>query len=429
MNADNGETQRLDGCSGRRLGYIESAMAVLHQGARGTTQICQLVSLRGAVTYPAVVAAAHALRAEYAVLRCRIAEREGVLYFEELPVSAPLPVCQRHVADRAAIEALFEQEVDVPLDGTCELWRLTLVSDARGEHALVIVCHHAASDYAGLAGFVERLLLRLDQALSGATFDAVAHGLSPAIDDFLRAGGDAVPARPPRSSVPRARSVPVELRMTRVLPTRLEPAQYRRFKAVCESHELKPNSVLSAALCLAAETVGLAQSPLPFKAAVSLRVFPAISARVDVPVGCYLAVADLPVAPEGRDLIEIAAELEVELFRMFTSECMNKLEFDLAAFRSHLGEFRDAPEFHQGFGITNVGEYDWKREYGSFHVDDVRTTVNRLAGNYALVLQVDVFDQALRLRFVYPEPLLRTAMVERLVVAFSERLNEFMVRE
>jgi len=429
MEAGRAEVQLSDGCVRRQLGYIESAMAVLHQEARGTTQICHLVTLRGAVSYRAVVAAAHAIRAEFVVLRCRIMQRGGRLCFEEFPVATGLPVCRRSVADRAGVEALFQQEVDVPLDAARELWRLTFVSEAGGEHTLVIVCHHAASDYVGLAGLVERLLLRLDQVLCGTPFDIATRVLSPAIDDFLRSGDSHPLPRAPRSSVSRDRSAPVERRTTRVLPMRLEPAQYRRFKAACELHELRPNSVLSAALCLAAETVGLAQSPLPFKTAVSLRVFPAVAARVDVPVGCYLAVADLPVTLGGRGLVEVAAELEAALFRTFTGACMSKTEFDLTALRSELSAFRDGPTFHQGFGVTNVGEYAWKRDYENFRVTDVLTTVNRIAGNYALVLQADVFDEVLRLRFVYPDPLLRTAMVKRVVAAVSELLDGFIGQE
>jgi hypothetical protein len=171
---------------------------------------------------------------------------------------------------------------------------------------------------------------------------------------------------------------------------------------------------------------------VPLKAAVSLRTVPSFARRGQGEIGCCMAIADVPVvidevklAQLDRGLLAIAREHEHDLFGQLLTSCACKPEWNVAQLREGCYAQRAARVFTQGVGMTNVGEWALDRQYRSFQVDDVEMGVNRLAGSYAVVLQLDGFRGKLRFRFAYAEPLLSGKVVTRLSEAFSWVLESF----
>jgi hypothetical protein len=407
--------------SHRKLGYIETVMALTHRELRGTTQIAHLIHLRGHIEYAQLRLAAKILFGQFSILRCVIKETDGVFFFSEILTFDRIPIRQVVIADPGAWRAILDEETDSPLEQTESLWRLTLISGPGSDDArLVVVGHHAMADWTGLEVLFFRLLSILDRIMSGEPVETVRHDIPRPIDEYLRR--PVPPATPaPRSKIQFVQPAPLADRRTRGQSALLDPGQYSQLQQRCAQENVKVHSLLSAALCLTAQALGLVDSPVPVWTPVTLRIFGDLRRKPEHDLSCYISVADTPLDVSSGDIWSIAKDYENKLFRYTRNYCLHRKEVDMRALKSLVNGIKTSRDFLQGFAITNIGDLVLP-ESSHFTIEDYVSSVNRLAGNFAAAVQVDVFKQKLRYTFIYPEPLWDEATATALCRSFTDRL-------
>lgn len=411
----------------RELGHIETVMAMTHRELRGTTQIAHLIHLRGQIDYTQLQEAANILFDQFAILRCTIMESDGAFHFMETLTFDRIPIRQISIGDSSCWRVILDDEADAPLIQTEALWRLTLITSSVGDDTrLVVVGHHAIADWTGLEVLFTQLLFILDRTISGEQMEVVHHDIHPPVDDFLRHPMEAVPAPASRGQIKFVRPAPLACRKTRGQGAMLDAVQYARLQQRCAQENVKLHSLLSAALCQSAYILGLVESPVPVWTPVSLRVFGELRRKSEPDLSCYISVADTPVDVTSGDIWSIARQYEMDLFRYTRHYCLRRKKIDARALVAQVHAIRDSQAFLQGFSITNVGDTVLP-VCRNFTIEDYVTRVNRLAGNFAASVQVDVFKQNLRFTFVYPEPLWDEYTVTGLCQSFIDQLTSVCV--
>ncbi|MHB8886111.1 MAG: hypothetical protein ACYC5H_13745 [Methylovirgula sp.] len=409
----------------RALGYIETVMATMHKELRGTTQIAHLIHLRGRIEYLQLRAAAKILFDQFAILRCTIVENGETFHFRETLSFDRIPMRQISIGDTNSWRVFLDGEVDDALIQTEALWRLTLISSSIvDETGLVIVGHHAIADWTGLEVLFTQLLSIIDRTISGEQMEVTHRDIHPPVDSYLRHSREvaSASASAPRGQIKFVRSAPLASRKTRGLSSMLDPAQYAKLQRRCAFEKVKLHSLLGAALSLSAYTVGLIESPVPVWTPVSLRVFGELRRKSEADLSCYISVADTPVDIASGDIWSIARQYEIDLFRYTRQCCLRYKEIDTMVLMAQIQAIRDSQVFLQGFSITNVGD-TLLPVCRNFAILDYVTRVNRLAGNFATSVQVDVFKQNLRFTFIYQEPLWDAHTVTTLCGSFMDQLK------
>lgn len=411
--------------SSRRLGYIESVMAMMQKKMRGTTQLAQIVHLKGQVDYLSVLQASKRLFERYAILRCSIKEAGGALEFAEVLTFNQIPI--RHVPIDAADEweKIFADEVDIPLAQS--IWRVTLISGSNTNNPkIVIVVNHAIIDSVAIKILTTQFLGELDRVIVGETTDNIRHPIPSPIDDYLKSPRKVLPKSTSDVRMRFKRAAPLEARRTRWVVEALDANQLTRLRERCVQEKIKVHSLLSAALCLAAHREGLADTPVPLRTAVSLRVGER-NRPDEQELSCCISVADTPIAISSDDNIKTAAlAYDETLFKGIATDCLHRRNVDIGAIAAFTQKLKVSDVFMDGFAITTVEEpYDLPNVYRAFWVEDFVMIVNRSAGNFAVGLQVTVQHDEMRFIFVYPHPLWDEETVRTLSRAFIKRLTDF----
>jgi hypothetical protein len=345
-------------------------------------------------------------------------------FFSQDDFSA-IPVRQASVASDEDWDRTLDDELHDVIDPARALWRLTCVTGLRdGQCGILVSYHHAIMDGAAVHGVLDDLLDTVDRLMSGEAVLLESESMPKGVDDYLLPAS-AGSRSGSRSGEPidHVHAVPIEERRTRYLRTTIPSAQNLAFKARCSEDRIQPNSLISAALSLAMVQAGIARSPVPFKSAVSLRNLPGCSQTV---MGCYLAVADTPLAiVEDESLPELARRYERSLMDAVTRHCIRAGAFNVSAVRQYVQRVHGGNRF-DAFGVTNLGEIDLQRGYRHFTVSDYIPLANRVAGNQALVLHVSEFRGALDLFFVYPEPAMSRNGIHLVQSMFESFLTGYM---
>ncbi|MEU1280944.1 amino acid adenylation domain-containing protein [Streptomyces sp. NPDC005805] len=132
------------------LSYAQQRLWFLHrmEGPSATYTLPSALRLRGAVDEEALRAAVADVVARHEVLRTVFAESDGEPYQRVLdPTAVAVPFAVRRVADGEDLERAVESAAGEVFDLAAEPpLRVTLLSAADDDHALVLVLHHIATD-------------------------------------------------------------------------------------------------------------------------------------------------------------------------------------------------------------------------------------------------------------------------------------------
>jgi len=359
----------------------------------------------------------------------------------ELMAEAPLPwrIVPRAHADhwRSLTEADLQNAL--PHDAA-PLWRLTLVHGADASE-LLFTFHHATGD--GLSGvlFFDTLL----RCYSGPHAMGGRSSLPRAYDDLLGDVG-ALPmlrhwTRWLWGQVTRPRSVllpgPAEpddpgrpASTTRVLDITLEPTVVRRLLAQCKVHGESLNSLLSAALLLAARHTLDGEQALPLMLTSAINVRPLLTQPMHAEVGYYVTGIDgqYPVAP-ASDLWALSRAVGARTQAQFTREhvahglALRRLL--LAVKRSGHALVDMIPQAtRNSLHVTNLGRLNLPGRYGDlelrrcFHV----AAVDLVRRPYICLAAVTLAD-ALQLTFSYCAPQTPQVLVERVMHGMQHLLQ------
>ncbi len=409
----------------RKLGAIETAMALSLGLTQGTTQGALVISLTGVMTQNALRDAAELVFYKYALLRCRIQIEADDLYFiehndfERIAVDF-VPMVNFDDWENQEIEELHDT-----LDQTKALWRLRLFSTAGGEHKIVLVVHHGIVDADGAKALVRDLLSFTDILLRGKQVAFEAGGLPPSVDDILPVyvdrGADEVVRCDP---IPYQTSVAIEVRRTRFLRTKLKILDYSVLGNNCRRDRISIDAAYAAALSFAAISSGLAHPPLAFKTAVSLREYAATKRQFTNELGCYIAVADTALEVKNPNFLATAQEYHKKLMAHTINHSLKKKNTSTAAMRRSIESAKSEQSFN-GFGITNIGEMNPTAAFERFSIEDIYNLTNRVAGNHAFVLQVSTFRGEPRFIFTYVDQLLRKEVLEKICDDFKRHLADY----
>jgi hypothetical protein len=304
---------------------------------------------------------------------------------------------------------------------------LTLISGpGRHDKRIVFVCHHVIIDANGFHSVTEDLLVFLDKIFDCLDVSFDREDMPPAIDDFL------FPHTSPSYEehtacipIKYANYVALEYRQTHFLRSSLKAADYLLLKQKCETEKISVNSIFSAALSLAACSSGLAQSPVSFKSAVSLRNYAVAGGASKNKMGCYIAVADTALHVDGKAIKDIANEYQKNLMTYILKNCFRRKIFEYESLLISIKKMKEKTDFN-GFGITNLGNVDFRMRFNNFSLLDSYVLTNRVAGNYAFALQIGEFRGGVRFIYGYAHPLVDGRCIGRISEAFNRNLLEYL---
>lgn len=411
----------------RKLGNIETQMAVMHDVMNGTTQGSQITTLRGKIDFYALKEAAATIFWKYALLRCAIEKIDEALWFVEHDEFSRIEISAVSIANAQEWEYFYLTELGKVLNQSRALWRVTLVSGpAKDEFRIVFTCHHAIIDGSGFYVLINELLAIVEKTMLGIIDSPDQVGMPEAIDEYLLpANAELYTDSTQCGAIPYTRYASLSERRTRVAYRTTIQDQYERFEHRCKMDGINVNSALSAIIALASHAVNICMSPVSFKTAVSLRERVSTKPGYENKLGCYIAVADTAIEVAGKSVREIALNYEKKLFTYIVKNCLRRRDTDLTAIQIKVMSLDERKLFPQGIGITNLGKADLITQYKNFCIVDYEGINNRVAGNVAFVFHIVVLNATLKIKVVYPEPLIEDERIEQLCDSFMQHLASY----
>lgn len=401
----------MDATYERPLGQLETQMALMHEQG-GTTQTCSALRLSGELDSGHLRAAAQALNARHALLRCRIRDDGQQLSFcADRPLDdAPVQVLP--LGERFNLGRLLEHELAQPLAPEISLWRLVVLSDdRRHEHCLLLTCHHAIADAVTLPQLLSELL-QLCAIEATEQRQAVGSVLPPPLEQQQERQLHVAPTAPAATAPPHEQLAPLDQRSTRVVRRIVPASVLQRLLLQARQLGLSLNSLLAAALLKAAHEEGLGQR-IGLASAINLRQ------RIARPfddrrLGCYIGVARTELQVQERSLREIAADYQRQLHALLPTQALyQERSGSLTERRDQVRQLTSSPCFTQGVALTNHGVIRIAGPEGLV-LRDYANVASRLAGNFAVAVHATTFQGSLSLCFTFVEPLISTARIERL---------------
>jgi NRPS condensation-like uncharacterized protein len=419
------ERENVISLSKRKLGLMETSMAMSQKFADGTTQGALVITLRGEITYRSLRAAAELVFKKYKLLRCMIETYQDDLYFVEHNDFSRIAISYWQVASFNDWEKTEGGDLHDTIDQSVALWRLSLLSNSDNQHKIILALHHAIVDADAAKAVVRDLLNFADSIMRGKAVAFDELGIPPAVDDFL----------PPyygasQNNVVKCNPIPyhihssLEGRRTHFLHDKLSISDYAFLLDKCKKDHISIDSAFSAALSLAAVSSGIAHPPVSFRTAVSLREYAATKRTFMNELGCYIAVADTTLDVKDQDFLLTANEYYKKLLAHTISHSLKRKNISTVDVFNNIESMKEGKNF-SGFGITNVGEMNPAAEFECYSVEDVYNITNRVAGNHAFVLQVSTFKGEPRFIFAYVEPLLQRHVIEKLCEHFKRHLVDY----
>lgn len=389
----------------RRLGQIETRMALMQSELCGTTQCSWMVVLDGVVTVKSVQLAAYDVFRYYQGLRCSIAEDEEGFFFAEHADWSRIEIISRTIKGDADVQSerqrLFTEEVNRPLRASDALWRLVVVM-GKGETGLIITVHHSIVDGTCATWLLQWLLEGIDVTLAGGKLTDACRTLGAPIERYLRKTplpGDTPSSR--QAEIPFALYRPLDERRTAMISAGLDARAYRALSARVERDGVTTNSLIAAAMAKATSECGIAKGAISIKTAVSLRrLVP------DGEWGCYLTVAGADVDAEGENLEQLAHAYHTALIAHVYERGIRTQDFSGSTMRYAIKKIGEHRVFVDGVGLTYLGTIELKRNFLHFRLSEYHACTNRNAGNAAFVLSVREGESGLILSLTFTEPLM-----------------------
>ncbi|MEV4926801.1 hypothetical protein [Streptomyces roseoverticillatus] len=404
----------------RKLSDVEASFASMHALLKGNTQVTTWISVDAALGEAALGEAVRRWAHRLPLLRARIAERDGSLWFAAGPGPGPEQLRHGPMPGGRSPEDLLGEELNDVLPTGAALWRLRAATDAQaGVTHLYFTRNHAISDGHSTGGTLRVLL----EELFGAPAHAAPEPFSRNADELTYAapapGAERLPALPdaPAAGIPFAVRAPWEERGTAFVPVDLPAAGSEAVKLYCRRRGLTVNQFFATAL---AESFALTtgRDEVEFFTAVSLRRRYAEEESL-ADLGCFISVARATLRLGGGSFKD-HAEAYRDGFRAADAAWRPQARphHEIRASVAAAAAAGSAP----GICITNVGPVDASLGAHAGRVTGFRTVVNRTGANYGLVLHLSTFRGAFGLALSYGTPSVDPAVAEGTAKLLRERI-------
>lgn len=409
----------------RKLGFIETYMASMHQEGWGTTQFVRTLTFKARLDLDRLITQFEYFVNTHPVLNSRIVAAEDGFWFAS--INEPLNFdyfgsIETQVNDDNWHSAELS-EVHNILDPHQRLWRLRLLDNGL-HYKIVLTFHHALFD-SDSAGVVINQLLAILANDKPALPPSNPQNMSfpQAIDRFLTASQNAI--KPTQTlAIAHAQNIAIAERRTHYRDIELAPQQHQALSGLCQNWNVSRNSLLSALLCQSALDAQLIEPETGFMSAVSLRSFAETQAGQKIQYGCYLAIASIAVAVTA-DTKRLAQDIQKATMKSIIDDCLKSPTFCCQTIQAGIKHLSQATHF-TGFGISDIGDITPELKTDALPISNASIMTNRVLGNAAFVLQVSQFMAHLTCRFVAVEHLLTAEQFTRLCSRFETKVTQLI---
>jgi hypothetical protein len=412
----------------RKLGAIETRMALFHGNLNGSTQGTQAIFFNAQVSCAEFLQATKSLYDNYVALQCAIKKHDDGLWFHRHVAFEDVAVRYSQVENTADIEALIGQSINSAIDAEKALWSIQLIRMGdTGQQLLLFSAHHSIIDANGMHDLANSFFTILAAVLSGRSLPELPLVELPlAVDELLQpaaafANNPTLPARP------HDLVCPIDYRRTGWQFVTLQPDQVVQLNSALQHDKLKLHSLLSAALCQALHAQGVIDDQFNFGTAVSLRFLQDSNPEYSNPLGCYMSIAANQFTID-EDLVAFARKYDRELMQKIFTGCLNKVETHYADFSAATQKIASLDNFSQGAGITNMGHVAIAEEYPGITITGYRMLANRVSANFSVVAHCYDFGGQQYIGLVYPQPCLADEVVAKVAADLQRRLQNYCTR-
>ncbi len=404
----------------RKLSDVEASFAYTHGLLKGNTQVTTWVGVDALLGDAELRDAVERWARRLPLLRARIEERDGSLWFREGPRPEPEQLRRGPLPAGRSPEDLQGEELGDVLPTGGALWRLRAAADEKaGVTHLYFTRNHAISDGHSTGGTLRVLLEELFGTPSDGEpepFSRNSDELTYRIPEADVPEAEAVPDAPV-DPIPFAVRAPWPERGAAFVPVDLSAAESAAVKLYCRRRGLTVNQFFATAL---AESFALTtgRDEVEFFTAVSLRRRYAETEHL-TDLGCYISVVRAPLRLDGGSFKDHAQAYR-DGFRA-ADAVWRPAARDHREIRAAV-EATAAAGSSPGICITNVGPVDASLGAHAERVTGFRTVVSRTGANYALVLHLSTFRGTFGLALSYGTPSVDRAVVDGTAKLLRERV-------
>lgn len=415
----------------RKLGFIESQMALSHRYMGGTTQSTQAVVIDGALLELHIRESMIAITKKYNAFTLTISESEGHLVFvpSENQIYDESIFFEYNLSQSDLTEVILT-EVDHTLDDTKFLWRLTVHGFKGGSrYLLLLTVHHSIIDGDGCIRVLNELLANVDSLGRGKNLaESSVIGFNK-VEAFLplnknvKASSDKT-----KKFVEHSNDCVLAERKTCIVTEILTPYEYSALEKLSISERTSMHAVVVSAFLLASYESDLVDKNADLKTAVSLRTIPAIRREANGDLGCYISVASTQNNLLSKSLFEISRAYQGKILKSIIGECLQVNAIPFADMKSSIDKNLKRHQFYMGVGISDLGRIEVVTQYEKFKVVDFIPIACRVSGATSIVLHAYSFLEEGRFILNYTSPLLAKKTVEavgkRIISILREALSD-----
>jgi hypothetical protein len=426
----------------RKLGSIETRMALFHSNLSGSTQGTQVIHFTANISHEVYRKAANKLFQTYVALQCSVKSADDSLWFCRDVSVNDVAIQHLYIASVEQLDPIIERALDEPVNAAKSLWKLLLVSEVdTNKNVLLFTAHHSIIDANGMHELADCFFKLVSALIAGNEFPALKLCELPhAVDDLLQETNaqfnvPKVPGAPDFTGATtvaglascRAHDIhcPVAFRKTGWQVVTLDERQLSALNSTLKTDNIKLHSIISAAFCLAMCDANVVTPPFNFGTAVSLRFLQDNNPDYRNPLGCYMSIAANLIASASENLSALARKYDRELMHKIMTSCLNKIATDYEEFSLTTHQLAAAADFSQGAGITNMGTVGIKSDYQGLQVTDYMMLANRVSANFSIVAHCYAFGGKQHIGLVYPQPSLSDDAVELVARSLKNRLLDY----
>lgn len=364
----------------RKLTATEAGFAYLHSLAKGTSQVLSHIELNKLLQYEKLVCAARKLFYYHQILRTCIHELGDELWFNEFSEFERINISYTVASKADELDSIFNTELSESLNSSISLWRLHLVNVIGDQVSYIIFSrNHVVSDGFTTSLFFELLLKNLD----GFIFEQ---------DKFESLPSFSTASLTPKGFIQSSKLAPpftfnkfikLEERKPLFLDLNISKQQSSKLISFAKSNGLTITQLLSA-LFVKVFCLTMNKESCNLYTAVSLRSNMSDSMQA-LCMGCHISVVHTVPNVNENNLVSLAKDCGLKL-----NDAINNWKpstHSHAFIRQSVLQLVQAKSAN-GIAITNVGNISSTRFPDRLQPTSMRTVVNRLCGNYAVVLHV-----------------------------------------
>lgn len=404
----------------RKLGFIETSMALMHQYGNGTTQGVISVQVDFKIDAERFNIAVAKVHRAFAILRCTLIEAEDGLYFYENVAVENCLLDPVHTANHREWISIEDTLVHDPIDRNRRLWSAGLIySQDLACSKILLVSHHALFDAQGAVTVFNALLTYLDNP------DAVIDlpdslTISPPLDQFLMEPTAIASPQPTEvSPVPYHQNSALSDRRTCYYRVKLARESIEEIEAYSAAESISAQALISAAYVLAILEVDQSAPQVDFKTAVALRELIADAGDLKDAISCYIGISESHVTRNTTTLGDIARSIQAQNLNFVIERCLYRVPFTVSGLTSRIQALSENSHFI-GYALTHIGRLQINPTCGGIALGELTILTNRVIGNYAITLQILEQESFTTFDFIYVSPLLSPQRVREIAQAFRQ---------